>query len=785
MGTHPRRSQRAPALFETSADPGDSRGPRPPIRGYAKVMLERGMDGDPLTYGIPEPLADLAPGDRVLAPLGRANTPTPGVVASVSDTPDIDPRAIKVLTARVGSRLPADLLEVARWMAAYYCCPVGMALATVVPASVKKGTGRVVRTLVDRVDAEPASPLGPRTDALWRAIDALPPDAFPIDPKVLALRLGEKTTAGVTRLLRAGLLKKVQQEGVRARASEVSTQPPSPPPVPSPAQREAIGRIIAQLGEFSAFLLFGITGSGKTEVYLRAIHECIARGTGAIVLVPEISLTPQTASRFIGRFGAERVAVLHSGLTAAQRHREWARIARGEALVVVGARSAVFAPFDPPRTPPLGIIVVDEEHDSSYKQDQLPRYHARQVAFRRAQIAGCPLVLGTATPSLETWSAVKAGHVHRLDLPDRLGGGRMPRVEIVDMAEERKARPGPDHQLHAIGPRLEHALHRTLDEGAQAILLLNRRGFASYIHCPSSGWLMTCPYCDVTMVFHKADRLRPGGVVRCHHCHAEAALPKACPDCGGRISLFGAGTQRLEGELERKFPELIEGATMLRLDSDSMRTAKDYFSALERFGSGEVRVLVGTQMIAKGLDFPRVRLIGVVHADSALHLPDFRSAERTFQLIAQVAGRAGRSAESRESTVIVQTWCPTDDAILSAAAHDYEGFAERELAQRVRAGLPPATRMARLVFRDPSADDARAAARKVYDAAVALEIPGLRVRPPAPCAISRIAGFARCAVDMIAPRSESIQTALRDLRARKLVKSDAATAVDVDPIALL
>jgi primosomal protein N' (replication factor Y) len=748
-------------------------------------MLERGMEGDPLTYGIPDAMPDLAPGDRVLAPLGAGNRPTPGVVASVSDTPDIDPRSIKVLVGRVGSRLPADLVEVARWMAAYYCCPLGMAVATVVPAAVKKGTGRVIRTLVERVDAEPAATLGPRTDALWRAIDALPLDAFPIDAKELAHRLGEKSTAGVTRLVRAGLLRLTRHEGVRARPTELSTAPVSPPPTPSPAQKRAIAQIGERFGSFGAFLLFGVTGSGKTEVYLRAIADCLERGKGAIVLVPEISLTPQTAGRFIGRFGAGRVAVLHSGLTAAQRHREWARIAHGEALVVVGARSAVFAPFDPPRTPPLGMIVVDEEHDSSYKQDQLPRYHARQVAFRRAQIAGCPLILGSATPSLETWAAVRAGHMTRLDLPDRLGGGRLPRVEIVDMAEERRARPGSDHHLHAIGPRLEFELQRTLDEGGQAILLLNRRGFASYIHCPSSGWLMTCPYCDVTMVFHKADRLRPGGVVRCHHCHAEAALPKACPDCGGRLSLFGAGTQRLEAEIERKFPALVEGDTLLRLDSDTMRTAADYFTALDRFGAGEVRVLVGTQMIAKGLDFPMVRLIGVVHADSALHLPDFRSAERTFQLIAQVAGRAGRSAESWESRVIVQTWCPGDDAIRSAAAHDYVGFAERELAQRTRAGLPPATRMVRIVFRDSSPDEARAAARKVYDAATALKIPGLRVRPPAPCALSRIAGFARVALDMIAPKAETIQTVLRELRAHKLVKSDGAMAVDVDPIALL
>jgi len=781
MGSPARTRSRGPHLFEpVGVDAGVGAHPVE----YARVVLERGMDGEALTYAIPPGLAGLHPGERVMVPLGRGNRPTPGVVAEIIPVPDIDPATVKAIQSRAGTHLSPDLMDLARWMAGYSCCPLGMALATVVPAAVKKGTGRVVRTLITRVDASPASPLGTRTADLWHRIEALPPESFPIAAKELAHRLGLPSTAGLTRLARLGLLRTVRQESVRARPQESSIAS-GPAPKPTAGQRAATDRVTSALGNFGAFLLFGVTGSGKTEVYLRAIEVVIARGQGAIVLVPEISLTPQTAGRFIGRFGADKVAVLHSGLTAAQRHREWARIAHGEASVVVGARSAIFAPFDPPRTPALGLIVVDEEHDSSYKQDQLPRYHARQVAFRRAQIAGCPVVFGSATPSLETWSAAQSGIVQRLNLSERLGGGRLPRVEIVDMAEERRTRPDANRHLHALGPRLEHELARTLEEGGQAILLLNRRGFASYIHCPSSGWIMTCPYCDVTMVFHKADRLRPGGVVRCHHCNAEAALPKACPDCGGRLALFGAGTQRVEAELERKFPALIEGTTLVRLDSDTMRTAKDYFSALDRFGTGEVRVLLGTQMIAKGLDYPNVRLIGVVHADSALHLPDFRSSERTFQMIAQVAGRAGRSKESWESRVIVQTYCPGDHAIQAAAAHDYEGFAAHELAMRSRAGLPPITRMARIVFRDQDADKARAASRRVYDAITDMKVKGLRVRPPAPCAISRIAGFHRIALDMIAPKAEMIQAVLRELRARKLVKSDAATAVDVDPIALV
>lgn len=414
----------------------------------------------------------------------------------------------------------------------------------------------------------------------------------------------------------------------------------------------------------------------------------------------------------------------------------------------------------------------------------------------------------------------------------------MPKVEIVDLAEERRNRPYTDHHLHALGPRLEGALRTTIDRGGQAILLLNRRGYASYICCVdhTCGWCMQCDHCDVTVVYHKKSLptgdswagMR-GGVVRCHHCLAEQKLPLTCPRCSKRVNTFGFGTQRLEEEIERKFPSLRSGpkGTMKRLDSDTMTHAADYFEALERFRTGESRVLIGTQMIAKGLDFPGVELVGVINADTALAFPDFRASERTFQLVAQVAGRAGRSAASGHvARVIVQTFNPHEPAIRFAAAHDFAGFAELELDQRAAVGLPPAWRMARIVCRDENPAKAEGRAHEIAAALANLtpspsgsglgrgmreasaarglearnDVKGvpppapshpparegvLRVRGPIACPISRVAGFYRFAVELLAPTAAEIQRALAALRSEGLVKSDAHTAVDVDPVALL
>jgi primosomal protein N' (replication factor Y) len=500
-----------------------------------------------------------------------------------------------------------------------------------------------------------------------------------------------------------------------------------------------------------------------------------------LVLVPEIALTPQTGGRLIGRFPEHRVAVHHSGLTAAQRHQQWALAADGTADIVLGARSAVFAPVPDGR---LRLIVVDEEHDGSYKQDQVPRYHGRDVAVRRAQLAGCPVLLGTATPSLESWHNATAKGTYRLHrLAKRVPGLQVPSVKLVDLVEERRRfRPG---RAHLLGPILETAVGRTLDAGGQVLLLLNRRGFANYIACPDHGcgWMHCCDHCDATMVYHLDRTLPGGGYTRCHHCDAQQRLPENCPTCNKRVSRFGLGTQRVEREIERTFPQLVEGRTMLRVDSDTMRGARDFHRALERFGRGEIRMLVGTQMIAKGLDFPGVQLVGVVNADTAINLPDFRATERTFQLVSQVAGRCGRG--SAPGKVIVQTFQPQAPPIRLAAAGDYEAFAGLELADRKRCGLPPFARMGRVVVRDADHGRCLAAARRLAEQLGALTADEVRLRGPAPCPIGRIAGRHRQQIELLADTAAQLQTLLSNARSEGILKPGHAVAVDVDPIALL
>jgi len=800
------------------------------IAGYARIAVERGVD-EPrgLTYAIPQHLSDLAAGERVVVPLGRGGRDVEGYVIAVAGPDSVPeglaPAKIKAIRERAGSKiaaaLPPGLVELARWMDRYYCCPLGMVLGAMVPAAVKKGSGGRTREVLRPTGAEPAVKLPPATRAAWEGIGALEakPTVFakvgrpvaewggwPVTRKQLRDALGLKSTGPIARLVELGLLEEHPLDTVRAsrEMAAVAIEHGAAEDAPvgatgvrlNSAQEEAVQCIAGGLGDFAVSLLFGVTGSGKTEVYLRAIERVLERGEGAIVLVPEIMLTPQTAGRFTARFGRDRVALLHSGLTATQRHQQWARVATGEAHVVVGARSALFAPFSGEAgeggARRLGLIVVDEEHDSSYKQDQLPRYHARNVAIKRAQIEGCPVVLGSATPSLESWHNARAGRFALLELPERVGGGVLPRVEIVNLNDERKASPALGRGDAAIGPRLTQALAETLDAGGQVMLLLNRRGFASSVVCSAAcGWKLDCAHCDAAMVCHRSKSPRPGRAaerLRCHHCHAEAVMPRACPVCGKAVILLGFGTQRLEDELARLHPELEAARAVLRLDADTMRLADDYADALRRFASGEARVLLGTQMIAKGLDFPNVRLIGVVQADTSLAIPDFRAAERTFQLVAQVAGRAGRSEASAASArVLVQTLSPNEPALERAAAHDYVGFAEGELALRRDIGLPPVRRMVRVTYRHTSFEKAMGSAQATVEAvrevARGERLP-VELAAEEPIRLDRLADHHRVAVDLLAGNADALGRVLAALRRRGLVKADAGCAVDVDPIAL-
>lgn len=440
-------------------------------------------------------------------------------------------------------------------------------------------------------------------------------------------------------------------------------------------QQFALNEVVAayEQGLSKTFLLHGITGSGKTEVYLQAIDRALQDGKEAIVLVPEISLTPQMTNRFKERFGA-LVAVLHSGLSAGEKYDEWRKIKRGEVKVVVGARSAIFAPFTK-----LGLIILDEEHEGTYKQDDSPRYHARDVAIWRAQYHGCPIILGSATPSLESYARAKKGNYSLLTLANRPKEQPLPEVAIIDMREQLK---NGNRSMFSL--ELAEAIRVRLDKKEQMVLFLNRRGHSSFVLCRDCGTVIECSNCDISMTYHRYQE-----IIKCHYCGDEKHVPSTCPECESEhIRFFGTGTQKVEEEIAKLFPE----ARVLRMDVDTTRKKGSHESILQQFGEGKADILLGTQMIAKGLDFPNITLVGVLSADTTLHLADFRAAEKTFQLLTQVSGRAGR--HDKKGEVVVQTYTPEHYAILFAQNHDYVSFYNQEMRLRKQFAYPPFTYVA-------------------------------------------------------------------------------------------
>jgi primosomal protein N' (replication factor Y) len=531
---------------------------------------------------------------------------------------------------------------------------------------------------------------------------------------------------------------------------------------------------------YRGFLLQGVTGSGKTEVYLQAASKVLAEGGSAIFLVPEIGLTPQFLSRFRARFGEEIVGVLHSGLTERERFDEWRRIGVGRARLVIGPRSAVFAPVHN-----LRLIVVDEEHDNSYKQEEGLRYNARDVALTRCVMSGAVALLGSATPSLESLFLCRQEKISLLSMPTRVGGRPMPPVEIVDLRQF--PTDDPDAPGALLSPPLREALVDNLEANGQTILLLNRRGFATVVLCTGCGTHFRCEDCDVSMTYHA----RRHQVV-CHWCGRTHPMPSICPSCESRdtLRLTGRGTERLEEEMLALWPQM----RIDRMDADTTRSRSSHRRILDRFRDGEVDVLVGTQMVAKGHDFPRVTLVGVLHGDAALHLPDVRSAERTFQLIAQVAGRAGRA--ERPGRVLVQTWHPDHHAIRRAAEHDFAGFVARELPLREGLGYPPYWRMTMFRISSPEEHLSHKAAwlaKDLIDRAggyVTAAGGQMRIRGPAPAPMYRVRGRYRWQILVTANDHKSmgrllhtIGEAVHDLG--KQVGKDTRVVIDRDPVGML
>ncbi|MFD1419439.1 primosomal protein N' [Lactiplantibacillus songbeiensis] len=484
-------------------------------------------------------------------------------------------------------------------------------------------------------------------------------------------------------------------------------------------QQVAVDQIVAavQKSAKTTFLLEGVTGSGKTEVYLQSIAAALAQGKTALMLVPEISLTPQMVQRVKGRFG-KAVAVLHSGLSSGEKYDEWRRIKRQEAQVVVGARSAVFAPLTN-----LGLIIMDEEHESSYKQDDAPRYHARQVALWRSQYHDCPVVLGSATPSLETRARAEKGVYQRLLLADRVNQRPLPKVSIIDMKTELQK-----HAESNFSQALLVALQDRLDRHEQSVLMLNRRGYSSFVLCRDCGFVLKCPNCDISLTLHMDTH-----TMKCHYCGHEEAIPRICPNCHShQIRYYGTGTEKVEEELR----DLLPDARIIRMDNDTTRKKGAHARLLSQFGSGEADILIGTQMIAKGLDFPNVTLVGVLNADTALGLPDFRASERTFQLLTQVSGRAGRAEKSGH--VYIQTFNPDHYAIRFAQHHDYEGFFKYEMRMRHQGGYPPYYFTVQITASDL---DEAVAAKRMYQLLQWLKpqlTPSTQILGPTPKPIARV-----------------------------------------------
>lgn len=658
---------------------------------YAQVIVDLSAEAldRVFTYTVPEGM-EVSPGQLVAVPFGPRVRE--GFVVSLADACDLPPEKLKPLLRPVREEpvvLP-DLMELAEWMHVRYLCNLVDALRLMLPAEMRGGRVREKTVRHARLTLG-----GEALEAFIENNRRAPKQLSVIE----RLRKGDAETG---QLDAAALRSLVKKGAVQVYEGETRRTPlllaggeRARDPEPMPEQRAAVARLTAALeSEGGRFLLHGVTGSGKTEVYIRLIRRAMELGRTAIVLVPEIALTPQMVTWLHGRFGGD-AAVLHSALSAGERFDEWRRIRAGEARVVIGARSAIFAPLQN-----IGVIVVDEEHETSYQSDRRPRYDAREVAWKRAAQHGAVLVLGSATPSVSTYMRAMPGvrtenRLELVELRQRVKGRPMPEVEVVDMRGEFER-----GNRSIFSARLSAGLRRCLDEGHQAMLFINRRGHSTFVSCRACGYVVKCDQCDVTMTWHKSEN-----VLRCHYCGKTLPPPVRCPQCGsGYIKYFGAGTQKVQEEVRRLFPD----ARVARMDVDTTREKDAHARILARFRSGEANVLVGTQMIAKGLDFPNVALVGVVAADMSLNLPDYRSVERTFQLITQVAGRAGRAEVP--GRVIVQTYEPDHYGIQLAAAQDYRAFFTRESAYRRAAMYPPFTVIARIVYSGKDEARVRAAA---------------------------------------------------------------------------
>jgi len=732
----------------------------------ARVTLEIALRKE-FDYLVPPELAaQVQVGSRVKVPFGPRQV-MGCVTAMLEQSTHTNLRPLLSVVGKQSLVTPR-VLQLARWIAGYYCCPVEIALKSVLPDAIRREKeGWRERLFVRAVTTPGEMPkLSKRQKEVWNIIEEWREMALQE-----LLKLTGTTAETVRRLEDKGLViisEQISERDPYANEHILPTQP-----LQLNTEQVAALKPIIDAQEHRVFLLHGVTGSGKTEIYLQAIAHALQQGKGAIVLVPEISLTPQTVERFKARFNSgplqTLVAVLHSHLSAGERHDEWHKIRDGRARIVIGARSAIFAPVEP-----LGLIIVDEEHEHSYKQEEAPRYNARDVAVVRGQMDGAVVVLGSATPSLESFHNAQKGKYALLSMPTRVDDKKMPVVRIIDMRMEMRKQRG----VPIFSTPLKEAIARRLDKSEQTILFLNRRGYSSSLQCPKCGFVAQCPNCSVSLTYHRTVQK-----LMCHICGHNAPAPTICPDANCRnpaIRYSGLGTQKVEETLTKLFPH----ATIQRMDTDILKRKEDYRRILGDFRLAKIDILIGTQMIAKGLHFPNVTLVGIIYADLSLHIPDFRAGERTFQLITQVAGRAGRG--DVEGEVFVQSFTPHHPAIQFARRHDFEGFYDQEIDARRQLRYPPLSRIALLTIKGRNEEKVRFAADHVRKEIQQL-LEGTKdnmVMGPAPAPLARAETFYRYQIMIRTRQMSKVSAQLAELNEKLNLPEGLTLTIDIDPATL-
>jgi primosomal protein N' (replication factor Y) len=743
---------------------------------FARVIVDRSADRG-FDYAIPSALAESAQiGSRVRLPF--RHRAAMGTVVDLLDETPVPPASIRALEAVIGQRpiVSPILIELARWMADYYCCPVETAMRSILPQVIRDAEVDHKKQLFATLERAPIdeelAALRKKAPRQAEVLAALAAAAGPVQVAALNKQCGA-THQTIQALIKAGY--------VSTRATEVGRDPYEKEIFVADAEESLTEEqktvmqavrvsLDAPAGEKKPILLHGVTGSGKTEIYLQAISHTLKHGRTALVLVPEISLTPQTVERFKSRFSEaqDQVAVLHSHLSAGERHDEWHKIHGGKARIVIGARSAVFAPLAN-----LGLIVVDEEHENSYKQEEAPRYHARDLAVLRAKLEGCAVILGSATPSIESYHNAMTGKYDLASLTMRVDDRQLPRIRIIDLRQEAQRQKKQNPLV--LSEKLRAAIESRLEKNEQTILFLNRRGFATSLVCPACGHVCRCVNCSVSLTFHRsANRLV------CHLCGYQAAVPSRCPECSDpAIRQAGLGTERVEEVVSKVFPK----ARIKRMDADAMTRKDSYREALHAFRAGKIDILVGTQMIAKGLHFPNVTLVGIINADLALHMPDFRSGERTFQLLTQVAGRAGRG--EAEGEVFVQSFTPFSPSIQFARHHDFEGYWQQEIDFRFKCGFPPFVHLMLVTVRSAHQERARFSAETLARRLKENLPEGATLGDPAPAPLEKLKGQYRFQMLLRGRSAFKLSRAAKAVLAKLQLPTDVIATVDVDPFQLL